>query len=602
MIDAAKFADLALLLIDGSYGFEMETFEFLNILQVHGFPKVMGVLTHLDKFKDVKKLKKTKQHLKHRFWTEIYDGAKLFYLSGLIHGKYVKREIHNLARFISVMKFHPLSWRTAHPYVLVDRFEDVTPPEKVRLNNKCDRNVTLYGYLRGCNMKKGTKIHIAGVGDYSLAGMTGLADPCPLPSAAKKKGLRDKEKLFYAPMSGLGDLLYDKDAVYININDHFVQFSNVDEKGEATNEGKHQDVGVALVKSLQNTKYSVDEKLEESFINLFSRKPNLLSKAQSDGKDTDESREHIGRIESFEEYQSGEATKGEGSAEESDAEDFDGSESESSDKNEAAHKDASDHDATLKDHLKEHVEFHDGRSRRKVIFGNDLDCNDMEDSDLEAEDDGNDNNEDDIHASSGSESSEEDEDIHETDDEMGNIAKWKESLVERTSSRQIINLMQLVYGKSTSTQATSINEEHDGSADDESDGDDFFKPKGEGNKKHGGIEGGNWNVEDCSKFTNYSNLKDWKEEKLREGIRDRFVTGDWSKASQRNQAAEAKVEDDDAVYGDFEDLETGEKHDGNHSSDTSNDANHKEDDLAKEERRLKKLALRAKFDAQYPFH
>lgn len=126
MIDAAKFADLALLLIDGSYGFEMvsynkrvniglsvlhvfiythsvtvwfailffeiliclqETFEFLNILQVHGFPKVMGVLTHLDKFKDVKKLRKTKQRLKHRFWTEIYDGAKLFYLSGLIHGK-----------------------------------------------------------------------------------------------------------------------------------------------------------------------------------------------------------------------------------------------------------------------------------------------------------------------------------------------------------------------------------------------------------------------------------------------------------------------------------------------------------------------------------
>ncbi|KAJ7980660.1 Ribosome biogenesis protein BMS1 [Quillaja saponaria] len=132
MIDAAKVADLALLLIDGSYGFEMETFEFLNILQVHGFPKVMGVLTHLDSFKDVKKLKKTKQRLKHRFWTEIYDGAKLFYLSGLLHGKYLKREIHNLARFISVMKFHPLSWRTSHPYVLVDRFEDVTPPERVQ--------------------------------------------------------------------------------------------------------------------------------------------------------------------------------------------------------------------------------------------------------------------------------------------------------------------------------------------------------------------------------------------------------------------------------------------------------------------------------------
>lgn len=72
------------------------------------------------------------------------------------------------------------------------------------------------------------QVHIAGVGDCNLAGITALADPCPLPSAAKKKGLRDKEKLFYAPMSGLGDLLYDKDAVYININDHLVQFSKDD--------------------------------------------------------------------------------------------------------------------------------------------------------------------------------------------------------------------------------------------------------------------------------------------------------------------------------------------------------------------------------------
>ena len=33
MIDAAKYADLVLLMIDGGFGFEMETFEFLNILQ-----------------------------------------------------------------------------------------------------------------------------------------------------------------------------------------------------------------------------------------------------------------------------------------------------------------------------------------------------------------------------------------------------------------------------------------------------------------------------------------------------------------------------------------------------------------------------------------
>lgn len=39
------------------------------------------------------------------------------------NGKYMKREVLNLARFISVMKFRPLSWRMAHPYLLTDRLE-----------------------------------------------------------------------------------------------------------------------------------------------------------------------------------------------------------------------------------------------------------------------------------------------------------------------------------------------------------------------------------------------------------------------------------------------------------------------------------------------
>lgn len=590
MIDAAKFADLALLLIDGSYGFEMETFEFLNILQVHGFPKIMGVLTHLDQFKDVKKLKKTKQRLKHRFWTEIYDGAKLFYLSGLIHGKYVKREIHNLARFISVMKFHPLSWRTSHPYVLADRFEDVTPPERVRVDNKCDRNITLYGYLRGCNLKRGTKVHIAGVGDYNLAGVTALADPCPLPSAAKKKGLRDKEKLFYAPMSGLGDLVYDKDAVYININDHFVQYSNVDNKNDRmTHKGKDQDVGESLVKSLQNTKYSIDEKLEKSFITLFSRN-NISSEAQNDAKDNHRS---VDRSYNLEPNELGE---------ESDAEDLDGSES--TDEDEAAQKDAvvneesdgsdeeygaaAKHKADPQDRMKEQVEFHGGRLRRKAMFGNDIDDKDLKDCDEGSESD------DDVgdQSLSDSEFSEEDRD----EEDMGNISKWKESLVDRTFSKQNNNLMQRVYGKSASTP---INEKQDGSEDEESD-DEFFKLKGEGNKKlREGFDVENVDADECSKFTNYSDLKNWKDEEIYESIRDRFVTGDWSKAAQRNKLPTANDEDDeDSVYGDFEDLETGQKH-GNHQKEESGNVSMQKEDELEEQRKLKKLALRARFDKQF---
>lgn len=145
-----------LMLIDASFGFEMETFEFLNICQVHGFPRVMGVLTHLDSFKNNKSLNKTKKRLKHRFWTEVYQvkphiyeitrrndfkpsnaflinvtfffllvlrwkGAKLFYLSGMVYGEYQTQEVRNLGRFISVMKFRPLVWQTSHPYVVADR-------------------------------------------------------------------------------------------------------------------------------------------------------------------------------------------------------------------------------------------------------------------------------------------------------------------------------------------------------------------------------------------------------------------------------------------------------------------------------------------------
>ena len=41
-----------------------------------------------DGFKRAKQLQKTKKRLKSRFWTEIYAGAKLFYLSGLVNGLY----------------------------------------------------------------------------------------------------------------------------------------------------------------------------------------------------------------------------------------------------------------------------------------------------------------------------------------------------------------------------------------------------------------------------------------------------------------------------------------------------------------------------------
>lgn len=104
MLDCAKIADLVLLVVDAKFGFEMETFEFLNILQAHGFPKVMGVFTHLDQFRTMKNLRKTKKTMKQRFWTEIYEGAKMFYFSGVINGKYLRNEVKQLQLYISRAK------------------------------------------------------------------------------------------------------------------------------------------------------------------------------------------------------------------------------------------------------------------------------------------------------------------------------------------------------------------------------------------------------------------------------------------------------------------------------------------------------------------
>lgn len=115
MLDCAKIADLVLLCVDAKFGFEMETFEFLNVLQTHGFPKVMGVFTHLDQFRTAKNLRKTKKLIKHRFWTEIYDGAKMFYFSDTINGKYLKNEIKQLTLFISRCKVRLLQcWLPLH--------------------------------------------------------------------------------------------------------------------------------------------------------------------------------------------------------------------------------------------------------------------------------------------------------------------------------------------------------------------------------------------------------------------------------------------------------------------------------------------------------
>ncbi|KAF9421036.1 Glycoside hydrolase 2 (Mannanase, beta-galactosidase) [Podila epigama] len=660
MIDVAKVADLILLLIDASFGLEMETFEFLNILQTHGFPKIMGVLTHLDRFKNNKTLKTTKKKLKHRFWTEIYQGAKLFYLSGVINGRYPNQEIMNLSRFISVMKFRPLIWRNTHPYMIADRVEDLTDPELVRQNPTCDRTVTLYGFLRGTNMKSGMRVHIPGVGDHYMEDVSILPDPCPLPDKVRKR-LDEKQKLIYAPMSDVGGIMYDKDAVYINVPGSFTKKSQIikgglkgqgsgdedgqDEEDEAEDDEEddyEKGQGERMVMNLQDAPDTLAGQLEDSELRIFADSAPMRAGDIDEDSDDDN--------------------------------DEDGDEDEEQD-------DDDDEETSGKKGPREVKETDsNGRVRRRAVFGDEdveMESGDDDDEDDDEDEDEDEDEEDEDgeegygssssrrkykskyeakHKFGKNDSDEEEEELAfaESDSDLGDLTgeededededdstlRWKNDLMAKAEavfhSRRRPNLMRLIYGdrKFTPEQivAGDIDEaplklEGDdessdsdegfgtgpgtgGEDNDDEDEDDFLTLKKEASDQQVAQM-----VDSCKSTITYTDLDMWETIEVKDSLRDRFITG-----SLDVPGAAGGGGDDEEAFGDFEDLETGEKVEGGAGSDDDDEdeedeeggSNNKKksrevaaagnksyEDMTREEIAAKKEQLKKKFEAEY---
>ena len=211
------------------------------------------------------------------------------------------------------MKFRPLAWRSTHPHLLADRLEDLTPTEDVRTNPTGDRKAALYGYLRGTTLKGNQKIHLAGVGDFPISDLTFLPDPCPLPGkeGEKKKSLVEKDRTVYAPMSGVGGVVYDKDAVYIEL-------------GGSQHHKKEGDEG--LVGNIMETETTINEKLEKSELRLFSGSKPVTSEEHREGR----RRIPGGGLDLLEEGEEDESDEGEGD----DEGDDDGEEEEEEDEDE----------------------------------------------------------------------------------------------------------------------------------------------------------------------------------------------------------------------------------------------------------------------------
>ncbi|OAF70052.1 hypothetical protein A3Q56_02189, partial [Intoshia linei] len=221
IIDLIKVADLVITVVNARIGFEMESFEIINICQTHGFPRILGVLTHFDLFNSIHMARKTKKTMKQRFWTEIYDGMKLFNFDRNVTGYYNKNEIGKMTRYFHALKLRPMPWKLSHSYLLADRIEYANCKLEKSQNEDGTVKICVYGYVRGTHMSQNTDIHIPGCGDYKIAHISNLNDPCAAPSIRKCRTLMEKERIIYAPMSGFGGVTIDDDhAVYVPMGDY----------------------------------------------------------------------------------------------------------------------------------------------------------------------------------------------------------------------------------------------------------------------------------------------------------------------------------------------------------------------------------------------
>jgi ribosome biogenesis protein BMS1 len=545
-IDIAKVADIVLLMIDGNYGFEMETMEFLNVLSASGMPgNVFGILTHLDLFRKQSTLRMAKKRLKHRFWGELYQGAKLFYLSGVINARYPDREVHNLSRFLSVMKNpRPLVWRNSHPYCLADRFLDVTPPTRVEENEKCDREIALYGYLRGTNFPaKSARVHVPGVGDLIVKEIEALPDPCPTPhmdqAIAKANGkstrrrLGEKQKVLFAPMSDVGGVLVDKDAVYIDL-----KTSTFDREAE---DAEDRGLGEQLVLGLQSERRLLGE--TGAGVRLFQGTGEFAA-AEDDDKEQDVGRSDQRRVRFVEREASDESDdKGFQSGEGSESGDEDG-----------AHNldEAAGQPGFLAKNDRETI----GQNGEIAFAESDSEIGSILSVENHELEDGS------------------DEDYEDDDD---GALRWKENMAKNARKLHTIkvtyraaDLSRMMYDESLSPADVVRqwsgqglpDKEDEVNGDGDGETDDFFKKSG--------AEEEDFEDRLIPKYDNQKLAQKWQDPGMIESIRHRFtkaslVSGAVGEQGDNEQHGESEDNSDEGD-GEFEDLEAGETANGNSQS------------------------------------
>ena len=357
----------------------------------------------------------------------------------------------------------------------------------------------------------------------------------------------------FAPLSNVGAVSFDKDAIYIDIGHaHYTKKENIQGDDADMMEPEYDpEEPAGMLKGLQDVDAAVDERMERSTLRLF--KGSKAVEAGSDDESDDDSDVGLGRKQQM--------------------------------------------DATIRyDNVEEEMGSSKatGNVKRKIaIDDSNSDRQDDESaSDEDSDDDSDSDNDSDSDTTSGGESDSSGNGHAGVEEDVTNVNKdplsWKDNIAERAVSsfldRQssMANLQELIYG--TASKVVSEDENNGDEDDESSDDDEFFRLK----KSTREVKSRTTNTmpsssigeEDSSRLLSSKqetlDINNWLEEggdSLIETLRDKFVTGKWDQADG----------DGESDFGDFEDLETGEQFGPNGEVLSENDDRDSEESVSDDE-------------------
>jgi ribosome biogenesis protein BMS1 len=100
-------------------------------------------------------------------------------------------------------------------------------------------------------MDKNNRLHLNGLGDFDIKNISKVVDPCPIEvrktvkqkqkereeegtsgvmKKQRKRNLKDKEKVIYAPFCNIGAMNFEKTTGYITIPDKYVVYTKLNEE------------------------------------------------------------------------------------------------------------------------------------------------------------------------------------------------------------------------------------------------------------------------------------------------------------------------------------------------------------------------------------